>query len=100
MTGALDGDGQLALMCGAGAGDAAGQNLSALGHIAAEPCDILVVDVLDLIDAETANLAAASVTHRSFSHDRVSFRYSVTVVSDERSKAICDTIGYSLTLGQ
>lgn len=74
MTSALDGDGELALMRGTGAGDAAGQDLSPLGHIAAESGDILVVDVLNLIDAEAANLAAASVTIGSFSHGRISFR--------------------------
>ena len=74
MAGTLDGDGELTLMRGAGAGDAAGQDLRTLRHIAAESRDILIVDVLDLIDAKTANLAAASVTHRSFSHGGFSFR--------------------------
>ena len=74
MTRTLDRDGQLALMRCTGACYAAGQDLSALRHIAAESCDILVVDVLDLIYTEAAYLATASVTHRSISHGEVSFR--------------------------
>ncbi len=73
MTRTLDSYGQLALMCRAGAGDTAGQNLCALGHIAAKSCDILIVDILDLIYTEAAYLATASVTHRSVSHGEVSF---------------------------
>ena len=76
MTRTLDRYGEFALMCRAGAGDTAGQDLGALGHIAAKSCDILVVDVLDLIYTEAAYLTAASVTHRSVSHGRISFRIS------------------------
>ena len=77
MASALDRNGQLTLMCGAGAGNAAGQDLSPLGHIAAKSCDILIVDILDLIYTEAAYLATASVTHRSVCHGRISFLYSV-----------------------
>lgn len=76
---ALDRYGELALMRRAGAGDTARQDLGALGHIAAEPCDILVVDVLDPIYTETAYLTAASVTHRSVSHSGFSFHISMDV---------------------
>ena len=53
---ALDGDGQLTLMGSAGTGGTAGQDLAALGQVTAELSGILVVDVLDLIDAEGTNL--------------------------------------------
>ena len=55
---ALDGGGKLALVLGAGAGHAAGQDLAALAGEAAEPVDILVIDVLDLIHAKFADLPA------------------------------------------
>ena len=55
----LDGHRQLALMEGAGAGDAAGNNLRALGHILAQTGDIFIVDVLDAVHAQAAHLFAA-----------------------------------------
>ena len=58
LTGALDGLGQLTLMHGAGAGGAAGQDLSALGSIAAQLGSVLIVDALDLVHAEGTDLAA------------------------------------------
>ena len=58
MTGTLDGHGQLALMESAGAGDAAGDDLGPLAHILAQTGNILVINVLDMIHAEAANLAA------------------------------------------
>src|SRR5699024_11058426 len=58
-TGTLDGRGQLTLMLGAGAGHAAGQDLAALaGVLHAQAHHVLVVDVLNFIHAELANLAA------------------------------------------
>ena len=62
MTGALDGDGQLTLMLGAGTGHTAGQDLAALGNVTAKLGDVLVVDVLDLLGAEGADLAALAGT--------------------------------------
>ena len=59
MTGALDSGGQGSLMTGAGTGHTAGKNLSALGSILAELCNILIVDGIDLVDAKAANLSAA-----------------------------------------
>ena len=59
MTGSLNGDGQLALMAGTGAGYTAGQNLRALRNKAAELCNILVIDRFYFIYAEGANLFAA-----------------------------------------
>ena len=60
MARALDGHRQLALMEGAGACDAAGNDLRALGHIFAQAGNIFVVDVLDAVYAEAANLLAAA----------------------------------------
>jgi hypothetical protein len=65
LTGAFDGDHQLALVLGADTGGSAGQNLAALGNIAADSRRILIVDRLGLIDAEltyfTAFASVASV---------------------------------------
>ena len=60
MTGPLDGDGQLALMERAGAGDTAGDDLGALADILAQTGHILIVDMLDAVYAEAADLAAAA----------------------------------------
>ena len=65
---ALDGDGQLTLMSSAGAGGTAGQDLAALGQIAAQFGRILVIDMLDLIHAEAAYLLALTGTHSIVSH--------------------------------
>ena len=59
MTRTLDRLGQLALVMRTGAGHTAGQDLAALGHILAQAGSILVVNVLDFINTESANLAAA-----------------------------------------
>ena len=56
---ALDRDGQAALMARAGAGLAPRLDLAALGDVAPQLVRLLVVDVLDLVDAESADLAAA-----------------------------------------
>lgn len=40
-------------MLGTGAGGSPGQNLAALGEITAKLCGILIVDMLDLIHAES-----------------------------------------------
>src|SRR5579883_1029719 len=58
VAGALDALGQLALVAGAGARDAGRQDLSALGQERAQDLDLLVVDVADLLGAETAHFAA------------------------------------------
>jgi hypothetical protein len=42
------------------AGDAPRADLAALGHVLAERLDVLVVDLLDLVLAEQARLAAAA----------------------------------------
>jgi hypothetical protein len=49
---------ELALMTRAAAGDTAGRDLATLRYEVAEPADVLVVDQVDPIDAELANLAA------------------------------------------
>src|SRR5262245_20455269 len=54
---ALDGQGQLALVLRAGAEHAARQYLAALGHEGGDQLDVLVVDVIDLVRAELADLA-------------------------------------------
>src|SRR5215831_13005051 len=54
---ALQGVGQRPLMLGARPGDAARQDLAPLGQEPAEAADLLVVDVVDALDAERADLA-------------------------------------------
>src|SRR5438067_4867772 len=56
---ALDRDLQLALVHRARAGDSARQNLAALGHERPDQLHVLVVDVVDLVRAELADLAPA-----------------------------------------
>ena len=62
LTGALDGDRQLALMGCAGAGSTAGQDLAALGNVAAELGGILEIDARSLVDAEVTYLLALART--------------------------------------
>src|SRR5260370_16077675 len=57
--GALDGVLQLALMQRAGAGDAAGKDLAALRDELLQHLHVLVVDVLELLDAELADALPA-----------------------------------------
>src|SRR5262245_27092945 len=59
---ALDRVGQLPLMPRAAAGDAARNDLAALGHEAAEATHVFVVDEVDLVRAELANLPASKAT--------------------------------------
>src|SRR5262245_9159271 len=54
-----NGAGELTLMAGAAAGDAPGCDLAALRHEVLQPTHILVVDKLDLVHAELADLAPA-----------------------------------------
>jgi hypothetical protein len=58
LTRANDGDAQSALMLRARAGNPPRQHLAALGDKAAQQLDVLVVDVVDLVRAELADLAA------------------------------------------
>src|SRR5690242_16512012 len=59
LTRALDRRLQLPLMHRAGAGDAPREDLAALGHERADQLHVLVIDVVDLVRAELADLAAA-----------------------------------------
>src|SRR5262245_7085389 len=59
---ALDRMGQLPLVPRAAAGNAARDDLAALGDEAAEPTHVLVVDEVDLVRAKLANLPASKAT--------------------------------------
>src|SRR4051812_30655621 len=59
LAGALDRRLQLALVLGAGAGNAPRQDLAALRHERPDQLHVLVVDVVDLVRAELADLAPA-----------------------------------------
>lgn len=52
----LDGDGELSLMACAAAARTRGDDLAFLGHIAAEPGDVFIVDLRDALLAELAHL--------------------------------------------
>jgi len=54
----LDRDGQRALVPGAGAEFAARLDLASLRDVATQPRSVLVVDLPDLVDAESADLAS------------------------------------------
>src|SRR4029077_14974044 len=58
----LDGAGDLALMATAGTGDPARADLAPLGDEPPQRARVLVVDLLDLVLAEQAGLAAAGAT--------------------------------------
>ena len=62
VTSTLDGDGQCALMVSAGAGHTAGNDLSTLRDVLTQTGNVLVIDGVDTIDTEAANLLAAA-TH-------------------------------------
>src|SRR5262245_15148544 len=57
--GAVDRDRELALVAGLGAGDAGRDDLAVLVDEVLEQGDVLVVDLLDLLGGEAAELAAA-----------------------------------------
>jgi hypothetical protein len=61
VTSALQGDTQLTLMPGTRTGLPARLDLRALGEVAPEAVDLLVVDLDGLVGAERADLATASV---------------------------------------
>src|SRR5471032_2690326 len=63
LPGALDRRLQLALVLRAGSGNAPRQDLAALGHERPDELHVLVVDVVDLVRAELADLAATE--HRA-----------------------------------
>src|SRR5678809_770428 len=56
---ALDGGRELALVLRLGARDAAGDDLAGLGEVLAQGVEILVIDLLDALGGELAELAAA-----------------------------------------
>ena len=56
MTSTLDGDGQCALMISAGAGHTAGNDLCTLRDVLTQTGHVLVIDGVDTIDTEAANL--------------------------------------------
>lgn len=58
LTGALDLGGEQALVLGAGAGDAASDDLAALGDVVAQDVRALVIKRKVLVRAEAAELAA------------------------------------------
>lgn len=61
MASALDSYAQATLVASARSGFAARLDLAALGQVAAQSRHVLIVDLLDVIDAEGANLAAGYV---------------------------------------
>ena len=74
MASTLDSNGQLALMESASAGDAAGNDFGTPADVFAQAGQILVINAVDAINAEAANLFAAAMhrTRRTIhSHDPV-----------------------------
>jgi hypothetical protein len=61
MASSLNGDGQLTLVKSAGTVDSSGKNLSALADALSESGNVLIVDVLDLIGTELADLSMSLI---------------------------------------
>ena len=61
LTSALDSGVQLALVLSAGTGDTAGQNLAALADELAELSSVLVIDEINLVRTEDADLLSLAV---------------------------------------
>jgi len=59
LAGAFDGDNEHALIKGAGAGDATGKNLPAVGEKSSEQVHVFVVDERDLVFSKIALLSGA-----------------------------------------
>lgn len=93
MTRTLDRSCEVTLMSCAGTCYTAGKNLSSFGQVTANAVNILVVDMLYLINTESANFPAAfSASVRSFSHLGFSFRenylnklFSIKMVNHRRA---------------
>jgi len=65
VSGTLDRDSERALMTGAGSELAAWLDLAALADMTPKARDVLVIDMIDVIDAERTNLASGSVAPTS-----------------------------------
>jgi len=65
VTGAFDRNGQLTLVMCAGAGYSAGQNLGSLRNKAAKLCNILVINCVDSVNTESADLFAGFASART-----------------------------------
>jgi len=59
LSSSLDSGGELSLVKSAGAGYASGEDLCSLGNELSELCNILVIDCLNLVLAEDANLLSS-----------------------------------------
>ncbi len=81
MAGTLDGDRQRALVLGAGTGLAPRLDLAALGNVAADPGDVLVVDIADVVRAEGADLATAKAAAASTAAARAAVPIAATTTT-------------------
>ena len=68
LTSTLDSSCQLTLMLGTGAGGPARQDLAALGEIAAELRSVLIVDMLDFVNTESAHFTALTASDSIVRH--------------------------------
>ena len=68
MSCSLDRNRQLTLMECAGTGDTAGQDLGSLRHALLQLRNVLVVDLLDAVNAEHTNLLADAWKDENFFH--------------------------------
>ena len=66
MSGALDRNGQLPLMTGAGAGHSAGNDFCSLAQVSSQAGNIFVVDILNAVNAELAYFFSALSGATSF----------------------------------
>src|SRR5487761_928538 len=96
---ALDRDGQLALVEGLRAGDAARDDLTGLGDIALQGAEILVIDVRDAFGREAAKLlaareaaAAATTTAAISTITAIAAIAAITAVATTAHRAGCSAV--------
>ena len=80
MASSLYSDGQLTLMKSTSTGNSSGKDLRALAYALLKSGNILVIDVLDLVGTETANLSVSSVALTEGLLLRLSLRGSLLLI--------------------
>ena len=94
----LDRDGQRALVPGAGAEFAARLDLASLGDVATQARSVLVVDLPDLVDAESADLASPAEAATAAPARSTSAAWAARAPPATRTAATARTVASAGTL--